>query len=95
MLFNARLLNIFKPFGRMLSLSRVMGENGINLVDDRWKEAYCRSLLTAAHIQLRYSSYAAAWAEGQTMPLEQAIQLALTFELIAIPLFPANEVYCH
>jgi hypothetical protein len=48
-------------------------------VEDRWKEAYCRPVLIAAHTHLRDSGYAAAWAEGQIMPLEQAIQLALNF----------------
>ncbi|MEZ4737079.1 MAG: hypothetical protein R3E79_59125 [Caldilineaceae bacterium] len=47
-------------------------------IADRWKEAYCRSLLTAAHAQLRNSAYAAAWAEGLAMPFVQAIQVALT-----------------
>lgn len=48
-------------------------------IEDRWKEAYCRPLRTAANTHLRHAPYAAAWAEGQTMPLEQAMQLALNF----------------
>jgi tetratricopeptide (TPR) repeat protein len=48
-------------------------------IEDRWKEAYCRPLLAAAHTDLRDADYAAAWAEGQAMPLDQAMQLALTF----------------
>ncbi|MCE7981139.1 MAG: XRE family transcriptional regulator [Caldilinea sp. CFX5] len=50
-------------------------------IADRWKEAYCRPLLTAAYAQLRHSAYATAWIEGQVMPFEQAMQVALTFEL--------------
>jgi tetratricopeptide (TPR) repeat protein len=48
-------------------------------IADRWKERLCRPLLTVAHTDLRDAAYAAVWAEGQTMPLEQAMQLALTF----------------
>ena len=50
-----------------------------NPFHDRWNEAYCRPLLAAADTDLRDTAYAAAWAEGQTMPLDQAMQLALTF----------------
>jgi hypothetical protein len=49
-------------------------------IEDRWKEAYCRPLLAAAHLNLRNSAQATVWAEGQAMPFDQAVQLALTFE---------------
>lgn len=52
----------------------------LNPFYDRWKEVYCRPLLTAAHTHLRDAAYAAAWAEGQAMPFDQALQLALRFE---------------
>ncbi|MEZ4865862.1 MAG: helix-turn-helix domain-containing protein [Caldilineaceae bacterium] len=48
-------------------------------IADRWKETYCRPLLTAAQAQLRHFAYATAWAEGQAMPFAQAMQAALTF----------------
>ena len=51
----------------------------INLLDARWKEMLYRPLLTVAHTQLRDGAYAAAWAEGQSRPIDQAMQLALAF----------------
>ncbi|MEZ4737061.1 MAG: helix-turn-helix domain-containing protein [Caldilineaceae bacterium] len=60
----------------------------INLLDARWKEMLYRPLLTVAHTQLRDGAYAAAWVEGQTMPLDQAMHLALTFATSASSLIP-------
>jgi hypothetical protein len=51
----------------------------LNPIHSRWKEAFCRPLVTTAHAQLRDAAYVAAWAEGQAMPLDQAMQVALTF----------------
>lgn len=48
-------------------------------IADRWKEAYCQPLRAAAHTHLYNSAYATAWAAGQAMPFDQAIQVALTF----------------
>lgn len=50
-------------------------------MDECWKESFGKSVLTVVHTQWRDGAYAAAWAEGQAMPLEQALQLALTVEL--------------
>ena len=57
-------------------------------IDDRWKEAFCEPLLKVAHAQLRDGAYATAWAEGKTLPLDQAMQLALTLADPASSLAP-------
>lgn len=64
----ARLLGIAERFAK-----------GFVPMNECWKESFGKPVLTVVHTQSRNGVYAAAWAEGQAMPLDQALQVVLTF----------------
>jgi tetratricopeptide (TPR) repeat protein len=51
----------------------------LNLLLDPLKEKLHTSLITTARTQLGEETFAAAWAEGRTMKLQEAIEYALAF----------------